>query len=98
MWDLHSHRRRNIPGGHADLCSLSNFPWPGRHLLSGRSMGPGTCSDLFAQEGFSSSFPRGEHRGFVQAGLLTSSNLEKEAAAALGIIRILKKILKMQAW
>lgn len=37
--------------------------------------------------------PEGSTEGFLYAGLLTASDLEKgEAAAALGIIRILKKI------
>lgn len=31
MWDLHSHCCRNIPGDHANLCSLLIFLWPGRH-------------------------------------------------------------------
>lgn len=69
-------------------------------LLWSLHLGPGTCSDPFAREGFSCILPPGGSTGdFLQAGLLTGSNLEKgEAAATLGIIRILKKILKIQVW
>lgn len=57
-------------------------------------LGPGVCLDVFAWEDFSCILPpEGSTEGFLYAGLLTGFDLEKgEAAAALGIIQILKKI------
>lgn len=58
-------------------------------------LGPGECLDVFAWEDFSHILPpEGSTEGFLYAGLLTGLDLEKgeAAAAALGIIQILKKI------
>lgn len=57
-------------------------------------LGPGVCLDVFAREDFSCILPpEGSTEKFLYAGLLTGFDLEKgEAAAALGIIQILKKI------
>lgn len=50
MWNLHSHHHRNIPGGHANLCSLLKVAWPGRHLFSGHSTWVQACAWTFLLE------------------------------------------------
>lgn len=94
VWNLHS-----SPQKHSwRLCRpllLAECPMARQTpFLWSLHLGPGVFLDVFAREDFSCILPpEGSTEGFLYAGLLTGSDLEKgEAAAALGIIRILKKI------
>lgn len=86
VWNLHSHHHRIIPEG---PLLLAEHPMARQApFLWSLHLGPGVCLDIFAREDFSCILPpEGSTEGFLYAGLLTGSDLEKgEAAAALGII------------
>lgn len=78
---------------------MLNLPQPGRRLFSGHPtwVQAQALPPLLSRALAASSLWVGA-QGIWQAGLLISSDLEKGGTVALGIIRILKKISKLQMW